>query len=688
MPAATAYPDNSASSHPLSRFVHYINSTHSLSLPLQNYAALHTWSITYPTLFWSSLSTFLNFFPTPPKPVLAPHPDTSLPLLLRYQWFPNARLNYAEIILRHADTQPNRTALVYRPESKSDDVGYRRYITFAELRSQVWRLAAALRASGVRKGDAVAGILANTPDAVIALLATAAVGAVWSCCSPDFGQDAIFSRLSQTNPKVLFYSPVYRYKGKAFSVVEKVRKVAAQLDGLRIVACFPAGCSIDAVAVGNQAWKEVRNGLRHVFLREYVADWDGYEEITMADPVFCMFSSGTTGKPKCIMQGSGVLLNQMKEHVLHHGVDEYSVMLYATSTGWMLFNWIVAALAVGCRLVLYDGAVVVPGDELRVINIANEEGVTHLGSGAAYYMALKGLGDEKRQLLKSNPIGSLQMVMGTGSPSTEEHFRFAREYFGFHVRYVSMSGGTEINGCFALGCPWKPIVAPELQCAGLGMDVRVFDDRATARTNADGELVCCNFVPCMPLYFGNDPGHKKYRMAYFEKFGEKVWSHGDFAVQTENGGFIITGRSDSTLNPGGVRIGTADLYHVVESLEYVEDALVAEGTNGSGSMVVMFVVMAHPYKLDSAKASDIRMELRRRLSPRHVPHAIVQVADIPYTFSGKKCEVPVKKMLLGKQPTNREAVKNPRAFDAIHAAIEKNGLAPRCSRVFTIKSKL
>lgn len=540
----------------------------------------------------------------------------------------------------------------------------------------------------MKKGDAVAGILATTPYAVIALLATAAVGAVWSCCSPDFGHDAIVSRLSQTQPKVLFYSPVYRYKGKVFSVVEKVRKVVEQLEGLRVVACAPAGCSVDGVAAGELIWREVRKGVRHVLLREYVANWDGYEEITMADPIFCMFSSGTTGKPKCIMQGCGVLLNQMKEHVLHHSLGEESAMLYATSTGWMLFNWIVAALAVGCRVVLYDGAVVVPSDELRVINVANEERVTHLGTGAAYYMALKGLREGKRQLLRANPINSLRMVMATGSPSTEEHFKFAEEYFGFNVRYVSMSGGTEINGCFALGCPWKPVIAPELQCAGLGMDVRVFDERANAITNKSGELVCCNFVPCMPLYFANDPGHRKYRMAYFEKFGEKVWSHGDFAVQTGNGGFIITGRSDSTLNPGGVRIGTADLYHVVQSLEYVGDVLVAEGTNGSRSMMVMFVVMVNPHKLDSAKAREIRKELQKRLSPRHVPHAIVQVADIPYTFSGKKCEVPVKKMLLGKQPTNREAVKNPRAFDAIHAAIEKNGLAPKCSRVPIIKSRL
>lgn len=677
---------SSLNSSPLTRFLQYVNRVHSTHLPLHDYAALHTWSTAHPTAFWSSLATFLNFLPSP-YPVLTTHPDQTLPHLLRYQWFPTARLNYAAIVLRYAKTQPNRICLVYRPEDAADDVGYRRRLTFAQLETKVLRIAAALREIGVRRGDSVAGVLANTPDAVIALLATAAVGAMWSCCAPDFGHVAVASRLAQTAPKVLFYSPVYMHKGRVHGVVDNIRKVVPALSQLKLVVCVPAGCRMGDVCIGELRRQGV--GVPHVFMREFELTTCGsYDDVSMDDAVFCMFSSGTTGRPKCIVQGCGVLLNQMKEHVLHHSLGEDSVMLYATSTGWMLFNWIVAALAVGCRVVLYDGAPLPGGDEFRMVTVAEEEGVTHFGSGAKYYQALSYHCAIRPPLKRGLPINSLKMIMATGSPSTKEHFDFASSFFGSHVQYVSMSGGTEINGCFALGCPWKPVVSPELQCAGLGMDVCVFDQGGRPVVGQSGELVCRNFCPCMPLYFAHDTNHTMYRKAYFETFGEHVWSHGDFAIHTENGGFVISGRSDSTLNPGGVRIGTADLYDVVESLDYIEGALVVESSQTPGGSVVMFVVMRGKDSLDHAKKQEIRHELRKNLSPRHVPRTIIQVTEIPYTFSGKKCEIPVKKMLQGEEPNNKEAVKNPTAFDAIRAALERNSLLPRNSYAACPKSKM
>lgn len=677
---------SSLNSSPLTRFLHYVNKALSTNLPLYDYTALHEWSLAHPTAFWSSVATFLKFLPSP-HPVLTPHPDQTLPQLLRYQWFPNARLNYAAIVLRYAKTHPDRICLVYRPEDVADDVGYRRRLTFAQLETRVLRTAAALREAGVKKGDSVAGILANTPDAVVALLATVTVGAMWSCCAPDFGHIAVVSRLVQTAPKVLFYSPVYMHKGRVHGVVGNVRKVIPALNQLKLVVCVPAGCRMGDLCIGELRRQGV--GAPHVFMREFeLATCGSYDEVGMDDAVFCMFSSGTTGRPKCIVQGCGVLLNQLKEHVLHHSVGEESVMLYTTSTGWMLFNWVVAALAVGCRVVLYDGAPLPAGDEFRLMKVAKEEGVTHFGSGAKYYQALSHQCAIRPALKGNLRISSLKMVMATGSPSTKEHFDFAASFFGCHVQYASMSGGTEINGCFALGCPWKPVVSPELQCVGLGMDVCVFDRSGRSVVGQSGELVCRNICPCMPLYFAHDTNHKMYKRAYFQTFGEHVWSHGDFAIHTEKGGFIISGRSDSTLNPGGVRIGTADLYDVAESLDYVESALVVETSQIPGGSVIMFVVMQGKSVLDSTKEREIRHEIRKKLSPRHVPHRIIQVSEIPYTFSGKKCEIPVKKMLQGEEPNNKEAIKNPTAFAAIRTATERNSVVRRSAIAVRPKCKM
>lgn len=670
----------------LTRFVNYLNSTFAAHLCVGDYDGLHAWSISNLGKFWAAVATFTGFLPSQHNVdlnnVVVSGRDRALPKLVDVSWFPGARLNFAKIALRYSALNGQRTAISYRPESRTDDVGYQRHISFAALEARVLKLASALRRAGVRRGDAIAGVLANTPDAVIAMLATAAVGAIWSCCAPDFGQTAVCERFRQTNPKVLFYSPAYRYKGKVRSVVSNINGIVQRLPTLELVLCVPGGCPPGSV-VRPQMAANIENAT-HVLLRDFEAAVGNaeeflYEIVTMNDPVVTMFSSGTTGRPKCIVQGSGILLNQLKEHSLHHEITDKSVMLYNTSTGWMLFNWLLAALATGCTIVLYDGAAVPQDDPYRLITIGREEGVTHFGSGAKYFQALKSVHSSKVKGARPGragraPIPTLRMVMGTGSPSTEEHFLFVQSFFGVHVQYSSMSGGTEINGCFALGSPWKPVVISELQCAGLGMDVHVLDNNGRAVVGQSGELVCLNPCPCMPLCFGHDDGHKRYRSSYFLKFGESIWNHGDFAVETSGGGFVISGRSDSTLNPGGVRIGTSDIYQVVECIRYVQEALVTEQPVPGDSRVIMFVVMEDGTRLDHRKEMEIRNSLNSRLSPRHVPHSIIQVPEIPYTFSGKKCEIPVKKILQGKEADNKEAVKNPTAFDAIRMAIQKKGL--------------
>lgn len=620
-----------------------------------------------------------------------------LPALVNVSWFQGTLLNFTEIVLRHAAINGKRTAISFWPESTADDTGHQCHISFNSLQSRVFSLASALRRAGVGCGDAVAGILANTPDAVIAMLATAAIGAVWSCCSPEFGETAIFERFSQTNPKVLFYNLAFQYKGKVHTMVNKIQRVVPRLPSLELVLCVPAGCStstlVAPVVMSNIGTAE------HFRLRDYdkrnasAATFE-YEMVTMDDPVVTMFSSGTTGRPKCIVQGAGILLNQLKEHCLHHEVTDTSVMLFNTSTGWMLFNWLLSALSTGCTIVLYDGAAVPENDPYRLVNIGIREGVTHFGSGAKYFQVLKAIHEAKGKALKrwdtsKPPIPSLRMVMGTGSPSTAEHFRFAQSFFGQHIQYVSISGGTEINGCFALGTPWKPVIVPELQCAGLGMDVHVFDSGKRSLTNHNGELVCLNPCPCMPLHFGQDSGHKRYKSSYFDMFGQDVWNHGDFAVKTAQGGFIISGRSDSVLNPGGVRIGTADIYQVVETLDFVESSLVTEQLVGGDAHIMMFIVTKDQARLDTTMEKTIRDALRSGLSPRHVPHSIIHIPDVPRTFSGKKCEIPVKKLLQGKEVDNRQAVKNPEAFDAIRTAVERKGLLPsQPTEPFKVKCKM
>lgn len=667
------------SSSLLSSFVRHINDTYGARIIIGDQDALHSWSIAHPRAFWLSVATFLNFQlrPAPTVETVLTHRATAsdIPALVDVCWFHSSFTNVAEVLLRHASVSPNTPAIIYRPESATDDSLQRKVLSFDALRLEVMHTAAALRKSGVRKGDAVSAVLPNVPDTVVIMLAVAAVGAVWSCCSPDFGADAIVARLVQIEPSVIFYSPTYRFKHRVFSVHEKMRAIVSHLSSINLIVAVsadgdvqsPSGCSCQHVL-----FRTFLNSCREPDLNEFV-----FTPITMSDPFVTMFTSGTTGAPKCIVQGAGVVLNQMKEHSLHLEMRPSSIVFFNTSTSWMLHNWLVTVLATGASIILYDGAPFPPDDPLRLIRIAKHERVSHFGVGAAYLRSLQAalceMPDIDAQLGKETQV---EIVLATGSPSTEDHFKFACDFFPNGVQYVSMSGGTDINGCFALGSPWKPVRIPELSCAGLGMDVVVYDETGTSIVGKSGELVCRNPCPCMPLYFGNDPQHVNYRSAYFERFGERIWSHGDFAVATPTGGFIITGRSDSTLNPGGVRMGTSDIYAAVEGIGFVADTLVTEfAIKNDDVKVIMFVVTVKDWDLTEERKNTIRSEIRNKLSPRHIPYSILQVADIPYTFSGKKCEIPVKNLLNKRKVVNKEGVKNPGAFNSILSAFERAGLS-------------
>lgn len=557
--------------------------------------------------------------------------------------------------MRHADDHPDETAILSATES-----GPVEHVTFSELRILVNRLATAMRRCGVRKGDSVVAVVSNNQFAVAAMLATAAVGAIWSSCSPDYGPDAIVSRFSQISPRLMFFSARYRYKRKEHDITNNIIAALSKLHCLKTLVSLPVS-EINQLCARHKMWQE--------FINITPSESLTYEPVSFSDPLYIMFSSGTTGAPKCIVQGPGVLLNTVKEHLLHFDITSTSCMLYVTSTSWMLFNWLVSALMVRSKIFLYDGAPFPPDEPVRLINLSEEHRVTHFGAGAQYFQTLSQHVETNGKL----PIPSLTHLMGTGSPSTSFHFQFAWDYFG-HVPYLSMSGGTEINGCFLLASPWKKVVSAELQCAALGMDVVIFDDQGQPVKNQTGQLVCRNACPCMPLHFFKDKGHRRYRGSYFEDFGDDVWSHGDFALETEAGGFIISGRSDSTLNPGGVRIGTSDIYEVVENMSEVTAALVTEHVQGANTKMVMFVVLRDCLRLNEALKNDICAHLRKNLSPRHVPHVLMQVSQIPYTFSGKKCEVPVKKLLMRQEVKNCGAVKNPTAFDEILTELQRAGL--------------
>ena len=627
----------------LTAFIGAVNARHGLGL--RGYDDLYRWSVDDPGAFWSSWWDAAGVIGAKGSVVL--EDGERMP---GARWFPEARLNFAENLLRFAAAPDaaTRPALIGR-----DEAGRRRLLTYAELRSLVAGFAAALRRDGVGVGDRVVGFTPNAPEAVVAMLAAASLGAVWSSCSPDFGTEGVLDRFGQVEPKVLVAADGYRYAGRRVDVRERLAAIAARLPTVERIVVFPfLEPSPDLGPIpGAVSWDAY-----------LVADPEplGYARLPFGHPLYVMFSSGTTGVPKAIVHGAGgTLLQHLKEHVLHTDLTPDDVILYLTTCGWMMWNWLASALAVGAAVVLHDGSPFAP-DASALWDLADQERVSVFGTSAKYLGALEKSGARPRE---THDLGALRAVLSTGSPLPPEGFAYVYRDVKDDVLLASISGGTDIVSCFALGCPTRPVRAGELQCRGLGMAVDVWgDDGRPVAAGVKGELVCTRPFPSMPVGFWGDADGGRYRGAYFERF-PGVWAHGDYAERTPSDGLIIHGRSDAVLNPGGVRIGTAEIYRQVERVpEVLESLCIGQPWDGD-VRVVLFVRLRAGLTLDRALVDRIRATVRRHATPRHVPAVVLQVPDVPRTKSGKIVELAVRAVVMGEPVRNLEALANPEALE-------------------------
>jgi acetoacetyl-CoA synthetase len=619
--------------------------------PFGDYAELHRFSTQDPGEFWSAFWDFAGVLGDKgAHPYLADGDD-----LERARFFSGARLNFTENLLAKAGSG---TALVFWGEDR-----VKRRMSWRELGNQVACAAEMLSEAGVMAGDRVAAVLPNMPESIIAALATASIGAVWSSCSPDFGVQGIVDRFGQIDPVVLFACDGYYYNGKAIDVSEKLCAIATRLPSLRRIVVAPYlgregevardlnGGPTQSDASKAQTWADAVGRRRAQPMR--------FERFAFSHPLYVVFSSGTTGMPKCIVHSTGgTLLKHLSEQQLHSDLKPGDRLFYFTTLGWMMWNWLVSGLASGATLLLYDGSPFHPGGEI-LWDYAEQEKVTHFGTSAKYLDALKKAGLAPA---KSHDLGSVRVLLSTGSPLAEEGFDYVYQCIKSDLHLASISGGTDVCGCFVLGIPTHPVWRGEIQGPAVGMAVDVFDESGKALARGKGELVCTRPFPSMPVGFWNDPDGKRYHAAYFARFAN-VWHHGDFAEWTEHGGMIIHGRSDATLNPGGVRIGTAEIYRQVELLEEVQESIVIGQDWDHDVRVVLFVVLKPGLPLDDQLRERIKRQIRLGASPRHVPAKIVQVADIPRTKSGKITELAVRDVVHGREVKNIEALANPEALD-------------------------
>ncbi len=619
----------------------------------RDYRALYRWSIEKPEPFWLSVWDFCGVIAEARGERVLVDGDK----MPGARFFPDARLNFAENCLRRRDETP---AIVFW-----DEAGRRRCLSYAQLYGEVSRLAQALSAAGVRPGDRVAGFLPNLPETVIAMLASASLGAVWSSCSPDFGVQGVLDRFGQIEPKVLFTADGYHYGGKTFDSLARAQESVPRLPTVERVIVVPY----------LNEHPDVGRVPRAVHLAELIAPYSPrdipFARLPFSHPLYILYSSGTTGAPKCIVHGAGgTLLQHLKEHRLHADLKPGDRFFYFTTCGWMMWNWLASGLTSESTLMLYDGSPFHPGPA-RLFDSIDAEGITVFGTSAKYIDAVKKAGLAP---IESHRLASLKTILSTGSPLVPESFDYVYEKVKKDVLLSSISGGTDIVSCFVLGCPVLPVWRGEIQCPGLGMKVEVFDDQGRPLPRGEkGELVCTAPFPSMPIGFWNDPEGTRYRAAYFERF-PGVWHHGDYAAITEHDGVIIFGRSDAVLNPGGVRIGTAEIYRQVERLpEVVESLVIGQDwppDHPSDVRVVLFVRLREGLTLDQALIERIKRQIRENTTPRHVPARIVQVSDIPRTKSGKIVELAVRDVVHGRPVKNLEALANPEALEQFRDRLE------------------
>ncbi|HEX2466549.1 MAG TPA: acetoacetate--CoA ligase [Thermoanaerobaculia bacterium] len=627
---------------------------------LDDYGALHQLSIERRDLFWGEVWDHCGVVARRRGTVVLAGADR-MPGAPRGEepptrWFPEARLNFAENLLDGRGRRSDEAAIVFRGES-----GLRRLLTWGELRSGTAKVAAALRARGVSAGDRVASLLPNVPETIVAMLATASIGAIFSSSSPDFGTAAVLDRFGQIEPRVLFVGDGYWYDGKWFDTLARLDALVAGLPTVEMVVVVPY----------EQHEREPSRSVRHaqvLSLDELMASAVAgdaaarvlsFEALSFDHPLYVMYSSGTTGKPKCILHGAGgTLLQHLKEHRLHVDVKTGDRLFYFTTCGWMMWNWLASGLASGATLILYDGSPFHPTPS-ALFDLAAEERVTIFGTSAKF---LDSAAKAALSPCHSHDLSALRTVLSTGSPLLPEGFDYVYREVKEDVHLASISGGTDILSCFVLGNPTAPVYRGEIQCAGLGMAVEVFDEGGRRVIGRPGELVCTRPFPSMPLGFWGDPDRRRYRAAYFERF-PGVWHHGDWTMETERGGFVIYGRSDAVLNPGGVRIGTAEIYRQVERLDEVVESI-AIGQEWDGDVrVVLFVKLRPGVVLDGELAARIKRAIRENTSPRHVPAKVLQVEDIPRTRSGKITELAVRDVVHGREVRNVGALANPEALE-------------------------
>ena len=620
-----------------------------------DYSSQHAWSIDHPDEFWTSVWEFGTVVGEMGKKVVIDRDK-----MLGENWFPEARLNFAENVL----CRPIKgDVLVFWGEDK-----VKRRVSHAELYTAVAQTAAALRAMGVVKGDRVAAYLPNLPATVVAMLATASIGAIFSSASPDFGVQGMLDRFGQIEPKVLFACDGYWYNGKVIGCLDKLGEISARLPSLERVVVVPYAGSGEIAGIRDAVW-----------LADFLSPFAGqrkihFERLPFAHPLYIMYSSGTTGVPKCILHcAGGVLLQHLKEHQLHGDVRAGDRLFYFTTCGWMMWNWLVTGLASGATLLLYDGSPFVGSGNI-LFDYADAERMTHFGTSAKFIDAIAKINLKPFQ---THRLDSLRAVFSTGSPLVAEGFDYVYANIKAGIQLASVSGGTDIISCFVIGNPNGPVHRGEIQCAGLGMAVDVFDDDGNPVRGKKGELVCTRSFPAMPIGFWKDEGGAKYRAAYFERFPnlpKTIWCHGDFAEITTHNGFIIYGRSDATLNPGGVRIGTAEIYRQVEKLhEVVESIVIGQDWppgNSGDVRIVLFVKLRDSLSLNESLERRIKAMIRDNTTSRHVPAKIVQVIDIPRTKNGKLVELAVRNVVNGNTVSNLEAMANPEALDYFQDRVE------------------
>ncbi len=602
------------------------------------YDELWKWSVDQPTDFWETFWYYakirfsVDFSQVTDNPKKMPGA----------KWFTGARLNFAENLLQRRDDHP---AIIFRGET-----GISRQLSFREVYQEAHRVAEGLKRLGVVKGDRVAAFMPNMPETVIGMLAAASIGAIWSSSSPDFGIKGVLDRFRQIDPKVIFAADAYYYNGKLFDSQEKLRGILGQLPSVHHVVMTDYCGTLDIGAMpGAISWKD---------LAQPVAGEMHFEQLPFDHPLYIMYSSGTTGLPKSIVHSAGgTLIQHLKELILHTDVRRDDVVFYFTTCGWMMWNWFVSSLALGATIVCFDGNPFYPAPD-ALIRLSDELGFTLFGTSAKYIASLQAAG--VRPARPAPP--HLRTIASTGSPLSDESFEYVYRDWMPDVQLASISGGTDIISCFMLGNPMLPVIKGEIQCRGLGMDVDCFDENGNPVRDRQGELVCKTAFPSMPVYFWNDPEGKKYHAAYFEQY-PGIWYHGDYMILSAHGGVTMLGRSDATLNPGGVRIGTAEIYRVVENMDEIEDSVVVGQQFEGDERVVLFVKLHPGFNLSDDLLRKIRTNIRTGCSPRHVPSVIIEAPDVPYTINGKKVEVAVKKLIHGQEVKNRDALRNPECLE-------------------------